>query len=120
MKAFLGIFVLSVLLTLGSSLECETCVGQGTTCSGKKQTCPSGQDGCIVAVTELTAGSAKVASIMKGCYEKAACKELKPGASASFGGAGASIKTVECSKAPVSSGSFLLALSGLLLLKLLL
>ncbi|XP_054854656.1 phospholipase A2 inhibitor and Ly6/PLAUR domain-containing protein-like [Eublepharis macularius] len=119
MKALLGIFLLSVLLTSGSSLECETCVGQGTTCSGEKQTCPSSQDGCMTAVTELSVGSAKVASIVKGCFGKAACKELKPGASASFATPGSTIKTVECSKAPVSSGSFLLALSGLLLLKLL-
>ncbi|XP_060114016.1 phospholipase A2 inhibitor and Ly6/PLAUR domain-containing protein-like [Heteronotia binoei] len=120
MKALLGLLLLSVLLTSGYSLECETCMAQAETCSGKKQTCSSGQDACLSAVTEISVGVAKVTSAFKSCFAKASCKDLKIGSSASFGGAESIIKKVECSRAPVSSGSFFLALSSLLFLKLLL
>ncbi|XP_015283840.1 PREDICTED: phospholipase A2 inhibitor subunit gamma B-like [Gekko japonicus] len=117
MKALLGLLLLSVLLTSGYSLECETCSGQGTTCTGRKVTCSANEDTCLNAVTEVSAGAVKISTVMKSCFVKEGCDQLKPGSTATFGGAGALIKTAECSRAPVSSGSFLLALSSLLFLK---
>ncbi|KAL8219572.1 UNVERIFIED_CONTAM: hypothetical protein K2H54_027439 [Gekko kuhli] len=119
MKALLGLLLLAVLLTSGYCLECEMCAGQGTTCNGRKVTCSSSEDACLNAVTEVVVGATTLTNVMKSCFAKEACNKLKPGSPGAFAGAGALIKNIECSRAPVSSGSFLLALSSLLFLKLL-
>ncbi|KAL8219369.1 UNVERIFIED_CONTAM: hypothetical protein K2H54_021446 [Gekko kuhli] len=52
MEALLKLFFFSALLTSGTSLECETCIGVGKGCSGDQMTCPAGHDSCAVGLTE--------------------------------------------------------------------
>ncbi|XP_077192585.1 phospholipase A2 inhibitor and Ly6/PLAUR domain-containing protein-like [Paroedura picta] len=108
MHAFLGLFLFSVLLTTGASLECEVCASAGNSCSGQKETCPGNLDTCITIVAEALGQTATT----KSCYSKKACELLKDGENFN----GALIKEVTC-KAPSASASLLLALSGLLLIK---
>ncbi|XP_077192582.1 phospholipase A2 inhibitor gamma subunit B-like [Paroedura picta] len=108
MQAFLGLFLFSVLLTTGASLECETCSNEGNSCSGSKQTCLDGLDTCMTITT--AAGGTTTTS--KFCFSKQACDLLKDGGNYN----GGLIKELTC-KAPSSSASLLLALSGLLLIK---
>ncbi|XP_048355094.1 phospholipase A2 inhibitor PIP-like [Sphaerodactylus townsendi] len=122
MKTFLGLLLLSVLLISGSSLECDTCMAQANDCTGKKQPCSSGQDRCLDALTVFTMDApspSKITSRVKSCFTKIECEKLKPGSSVNFGMVGAVLKNIECSRAPVISGSFFLALSSFLFLKLL-
>ncbi|XP_060114017.1 phospholipase A2 inhibitor and Ly6/PLAUR domain-containing protein-like [Heteronotia binoei] len=116
MQAFVGLFLFSVLLTTGASLECETCTNAGNSCSGEKLQCTAGLDTCLTLVAEATTGGQTATSILKSCYSQAVCDQLKPGDVFQITGASAKIKEVTC-KAPSPSASLLLALSGLLLLK---
>ncbi|XP_054855851.1 phospholipase A2 inhibitor gamma subunit B-like isoform X2 [Eublepharis macularius] len=102
-----------------TSLKCETCIAEGTTCSGERQICHDSQDACISSVTEYTRGKVTTVTTMKSCSTKSACGLLKPGVRGSSGRLGNFIKKIQCSKATASSGSFLLALSGFLLQNLL-
>ncbi|XP_054855020.1 phospholipase A2 inhibitor NAI-like [Eublepharis macularius] len=117
MQALFGLCLLSGLLTTGISLECETCVGPGDSCSGKNETCPSGLDACGTFVIEASQGGQTVTAISKTCTTKDTCAQLKPGASLSIGDVTGTIKQAVCDKALPTSASVLLALSGFLLLK---
>ncbi|XP_061453322.1 phospholipase A2 inhibitor and Ly6/PLAUR domain-containing protein-like [Rhineura floridana] len=114
MQAILGLLLFSVLLTRASSLECESCTSTSQDCSGKRITCPSGADGCMKIVT----GTGGVSITMKACTRMADCQNLQVGKADPT--SGSLVKEIVCSKATPSSGSLLLALSGLLLKKILL
>ncbi|XP_077192586.1 uncharacterized protein LOC143837049 [Paroedura picta] len=108
MQAFLGLFLFSVLLTTGASLECETCSNEGNSCSGQKETCDASLDTCM-SITTAAGGTTTTSKL---CFSKQACDLLKAGKTFS----GGTIKEITC-KAPSASASLLLALSGLLLIK---
>ncbi|KAL8219564.1 UNVERIFIED_CONTAM: hypothetical protein K2H54_027184 [Gekko kuhli] len=75
MEALLKLFFFSALLTSGTSLECETCIGVGKGCSGDQMTCPAGHDSCAVGLTESSMGSVRVEVIVKGCTSSNSCKK---------------------------------------------
>ncbi|KAL8220106.1 UNVERIFIED_CONTAM: hypothetical protein K2H54_038664 [Gekko kuhli] len=103
----------------GASLECETCQDQGNSCSGSEENCGAGEDTCLTLVFEGTVGGQTATGIMKRCYATEACNLLKNLTTFTIGGVSGTIKEVTC-KAPSPSASLLLALAGLLLLKVLL
>ncbi|KAJ6663550.1 hypothetical protein lerEdw1_009629 [Lerista edwardsae] len=116
MQAVLGLVVFSVLLATGASLTCDVCTAQGKTCN-QKVDCPGDADACMSVLTETKVGTTPMYSIVKTCTTKSLCTEKLDQVKSQLPG-GMSM-TVECSKAPPSAGSLLLALSGLLLLKIL-
>ncbi|XP_048356013.1 phospholipase A2 inhibitor gamma subunit B-like [Sphaerodactylus townsendi] len=120
MKDLLRLFLFSLLFMEGASLECETCTSQTTSCSGKRQMCLPSQDTCITWMTESTKGNVLAVSTTKACSTQDKCEVLKHGVAGWSGKSKTIVKNVQCSKASVSYGSFFLALSGFLLLKLLL
>ncbi|XP_060114018.1 phospholipase A2 inhibitor and Ly6/PLAUR domain-containing protein-like [Heteronotia binoei] len=117
MQASMGLFLFSVLLTTGASLQCDTCSAPGSSCTGMEMSCTS-QQTCLTIVGEQTTGGQTSTHIWKSCYSQAACSVLKPGAIFETSGTSIKIQKVTC-KAPPSSASLLLALSGLLMLKVL-
>ncbi|XP_054854698.1 testis-expressed protein 101-like [Eublepharis macularius] len=122
MQTLLGLIVLSVLLTPGSSLHCATCTAIGNNCTGTIEKCKHGEDACVSVWMEITTQGITLDTIVKRCTIKSACADLKSGIESAiqqFADTKAVVKEVECSKAPSSSGSLLLALFGWLLLKML-
>ncbi|XP_015744928.1 phospholipase A2 inhibitor subunit gamma B-like [Python bivittatus] len=133
MQLLLGLFLFSssVLLTAGSSLECETCTSFSADCSGPKQRCPGNNVVCMTLKTEIATGM-QAQTTMKTCSTEDICKkfaELKgktptgqlpnmPSEVPSIQ-PGALIKDVVCSKASPSFALFFPAFFGVLLLKLL-
>ncbi|XP_062995740.1 phospholipase A2 inhibitor NAI-like [Elgaria multicarinata webbii] len=117
MQALLGLYLFSLLLTIGASLECETCIAEGKTCTGQKVKCSAGLDTCATVLTEVTVGSVTTQAIGKGCYLKSECNNGK-----TVEANGMTITTtINCNNAsPLSAASFLLALSGVMLMKFLL
>ncbi|XP_062996521.1 phospholipase A2 inhibitor gamma subunit B-like [Elgaria multicarinata webbii] len=116
MQALLGLMVFSVLLARGASLQCEICSQVGSTaCNSPKKNCPSGADTCITMVTEI----GPVTTFSKSCGIKADCEKMKK-QMGKVGTPGDTITKLECSKAPPQMASLLLALSGLLMMKMLL
>nr|XP_034976719.1 phospholipase A2 inhibitor 25 kDa subunit-like [Zootoca vivipara] len=73
MPVLLGLLLLSVLLTPGDSLECETCVGTGASCNGKKMSCSANEDTCAVSLTESKVDQVSTQTIFKGCSSTKAC-----------------------------------------------
>lgn len=114
MRAFLGLLFCSVLLTTVASLECDVCSSSGKTCT-HKETCPHGTDTCMSMLTESRSGSGQF-SIAKSCVSKDICKQQVELAKTQQQ-TGGPVLTVQCSKAPASAGSLILALSGLILMK---
>ncbi|KAL8220103.1 UNVERIFIED_CONTAM: hypothetical protein K2H54_038597 [Gekko kuhli] len=123
MKTLLGLILFSVLLAPGASLKCATCMAVGDSCTGTPKWCGHGEDACVSIWMRVTTQGIPVDTITKKCIAKSACADLKSGIEKvvqQMGGVDAVVRKVECSKAPAAtSGSLLLALSGLLLLKLL-
>ncbi|XP_048357023.1 phospholipase A2 inhibitor PIP-like [Sphaerodactylus townsendi] len=103
MKTFLGLLLVSVLLATGDSLECETCFGQGDSCTGQKQLCSPDLNTCQTLLFETTVapGEQKFPSIVKSCSSEAGCELLKLGTTYNFPGTMTVIKEVIC-KAPSS------------------
>ncbi|XP_053124348.1 phospholipase A2 inhibitor NAI-like [Hemicordylus capensis] len=73
MKILLGSVVSFVLVTAGSSLECEVCSGLGTSCVGKMQACEAGKDTCIIVLAENTLAGYSLQTINKGCGSSSVC-----------------------------------------------
>ncbi|XP_053122860.1 phospholipase A2 inhibitor and Ly6/PLAUR domain-containing protein-like [Hemicordylus capensis] len=75
MKTLLGLFVCCVLVTTGTTLECEVCTGIGTSCTGKMQTCEAGEDTCTIAVSECTVAgfNFQIPLIFKACESSRYC-----------------------------------------------
>nr|XP_034973504.1 uncharacterized protein LOC118086226 [Zootoca vivipara] len=72
METPLPIFLLSVFITTGASLECEICEGLGHSCSGPTNKCPPGFDRCAIMLSETTVGI-KLKAIVKSCVPSSAC-----------------------------------------------
>ncbi|XP_053122820.1 phospholipase A2 inhibitor and Ly6/PLAUR domain-containing protein-like [Hemicordylus capensis] len=73
MKTLLGLFVCCVLVTTGTSLECEVCTGIGTSCTGRMQTCEAGKDTCIIGMSESSIVGINFQMIMKSCESSRHC-----------------------------------------------
>ncbi|XP_054854909.1 phospholipase A2 inhibitor NAI-like [Eublepharis macularius] len=54
MEALLEIFLFSLLVTLGTSLQCETCSAVGKSCSGLPMTCSASHDTCSFSLAETS------------------------------------------------------------------
>ncbi|XP_074837595.1 phospholipase A2 inhibitor gamma subunit B-like [Carettochelys insculpta] len=76
MKTSFSVCVLAALLATGACLQCEVCQGQGTSCTGNLETCPSGHDSCAVAVTEAALEGVKVQLTLKGCLPSSQCQAI--------------------------------------------
>ncbi|XP_044290881.1 phospholipase A2 inhibitor NAI-like [Varanus komodoensis] len=73
MHSLLGLFLFSVLLKTGTSLECEVCSGFGSSCTGVTQTCAAGQDTCATILSENSLTGEKMITSVKACEYSAAC-----------------------------------------------
>ncbi|XP_053254008.1 phospholipase A2 inhibitor gamma subunit B-like [Podarcis raffonei] len=73
MPAALGLFLFSVLLTPGDSLECETCTAAGASCKGSMTKCGADDDTCFVAFSESKIAGKSYERILKGCAPALVC-----------------------------------------------
>ncbi|XP_061453724.1 phospholipase A2 inhibitor and Ly6/PLAUR domain-containing protein-like [Rhineura floridana] len=71
MQALFGLFLFSVLLTTGASLECDTCKGTNT-CTGTREACTEGQDACAISFIKVSIDGTKF--VRKSCTSSEACK----------------------------------------------
>ncbi|KAG8143425.1 putative Gamma type PLA2 inhibitor protein [Naja naja] len=121
MQLLLGLFFFSILLTTGSSMQCEIC--ENGSCSGTKVECPPETHVCMSVVFNNKENTAQIT--MKGCSPKDACKLFEdligkePSTIIPDTPVGVVITEATCSKAPPSFASFFPAVLGLLLMKLL-
>ncbi|XP_053124350.1 phospholipase A2 inhibitor NAI-like [Hemicordylus capensis] len=74
MPALLGLFLFSVLLRTGTSLECEVCSGFGSSCTGSMETCYAGQDTCVITLSENSLAGEKLQMVTKACGYSYECK----------------------------------------------
>ncbi|XP_063168196.1 phospholipase A2 inhibitor and Ly6/PLAUR domain-containing protein-like isoform X2 [Candoia aspera] len=73
MDALLTLFSISLLLTTGASLACETCFANRNSCLSGKEVCESGEDICAIGLTETSKGGKTMSTIEKGCYFSENC-----------------------------------------------
>ncbi|XP_053122723.1 phospholipase A2 inhibitor gamma subunit B-like [Hemicordylus capensis] len=114
MQALLGLVFFSGILSIGASLECETCKS-GQSCTGEVVICDDDQDTCATIWREITIGGQTNNFTEKGCNVKAICDSR-----GHYEGKGVTkIIKIECSQSAASSASLPLALRllvGLLLM----
>ncbi|XP_060131630.1 phospholipase A2 inhibitor NAI-like [Zootoca vivipara] len=119
MQLLLGLLFCSLLLTTGSSLQCEVCSAIGKTCSSDKVDCPAGEDTCATYLYAPSAPNISITTFRKLCLTEAGCRNATKQIGEVFEDKGRLIK-VGCNKASEGAPFVLLALSGLLLMKVLL
>ncbi|XP_061452701.1 phospholipase A2 inhibitor NAI-like isoform X3 [Rhineura floridana] len=73
MQTLLKPFVFFLLLTKGTSLECDVCADIGTSCTGNKKVCREGQDTCVIVFLESTLNGKVLQTVMKGCGSSDTC-----------------------------------------------
>ncbi|XP_044291061.1 phospholipase A2 inhibitor and Ly6/PLAUR domain-containing protein-like [Varanus komodoensis] len=124
MQTLLGLFVFCAVLSMGTSLECETCHAPNKTCTGDKQACEANQDACAITLIVTVGGGQTNYNIVKGCDEKSQCNKKEEN---KLDNGGSITTTVECSNFPKpgtaggsaaahsSAASLLLALSAFLI-----
>ncbi|CAI5781127.1 phospholipase A2 inhibitor subunit gamma B-like [Podarcis lilfordi] len=119
MKPLLGPFFCSLLLTTGTSLQCEVCGAIGKTCSSDKVDCPAGEDTCATYSYAPSPPNINITTFRKLCLTEAGCRNATKDIGKVFENVGLLIK-VECNKASEAAPFVFLTLSGLLLMKILL
>ncbi|XP_053254020.1 phospholipase A2 inhibitor gamma subunit B-like [Podarcis raffonei] len=79
MKALLELFFFTLLLTIGASLDCETCMVFNTdNIECQKKTCDAGQDTCVVGVSKTSVDGQSILSSVKTCQSSDICNLLAP------------------------------------------
>ncbi|XP_042295279.1 phospholipase A2 inhibitor and Ly6/PLAUR domain-containing protein-like [Sceloporus undulatus] len=73
MKALLGLFLFSLLLTSGAFLECETCFATSSNCTGAWERCEDDEDTCAFGITEKAQGGKSELTVEKGCHSSENC-----------------------------------------------
>ncbi|XP_062996209.1 phospholipase A2 inhibitor gamma subunit B-like [Elgaria multicarinata webbii] len=74
MRFFLACCLLGALLATGTCLECPSCIGHGSSCSGDMITCDADEDTCIIQLKEFTQLPTTLRFINKGCSKSSTCK----------------------------------------------
>ncbi|XP_044290885.1 phospholipase A2 inhibitor and Ly6/PLAUR domain-containing protein-like [Varanus komodoensis] len=68
-------FLCLLLITTGSSLDCEVCSALGSTCAGSWQICEDGQDTCVINRAENSLAGYPVLTVYKGCASSDICDQ---------------------------------------------